>query len=72
MERWVCAPQSEPGGMESDPKESDSVRVGSDLMASSFAVGVSSVDGRIDWRIPGVNVDGAKTGFILLLLVVEE
>lgn len=51
--------------MESDPKESDSVRVGSDLMASSFAVGVSSVDGRIDWRIPGVNVDGAKTCFIL-------
>lgn len=50
--------------MESDPKESDSVRVGSDLMASSFAVEVS-VDGRIDWRIPGVNVDGAKTCFIL-------
>ena len=72
MERCVWAPHSEPGGMESDPKESDSVRVGSDLMASSFAVEVSSVDGRIDWRIPGVNVDGAKTGFILLLLVVEE
>ena len=68
MERWVCAPQSEPGGMESEPIESDSVRVGSWAIAA-FVVSSSVVVvvvGRMEERTPGVNVAGAKICFMVL------
>ena len=69
MERWVWAPQSEAGGMESDPMESDSRRVGREAMAvaeASSSLLSEDVDvGRMVERMPGVKVDGAKTCFMV-------
>lgn len=73
MERWVCAPQSEPGGMEREPMESDSMRVGSweiVLAAASSSSDVMDVLGRMEGRMPGVNVAGAKTCFMVTNLLV--
>ena len=63
MERCVCAPQREPGGMESEPIESLSIRVGREAMAAEASSLESSFDGLVE-RTPGVNVFGANTCFI--------
>ena len=52
IERCVCAPHNDPGGMDNDPNESDSSRVGKFVMASSSEVEEED-DGRMDERIPG-------------------
>lgn len=68
IERWVCAPQSEPGGMEREPMESDSMRDGSWEMVVAASDEGAEGSGRIEERTPGVNVDGAKTCFIVISL----
>ena len=66
MERCVCAPQSDFGGMDSEPKESDSMREGSEAMASaSSEEDDDDASGRIEERTPGVNVAGANTCFMV-------
>jgi len=49
--------------MEREPKESLSMRVGRDVMAASSAS--VSFWGRMVERMPGVNVAGAKTCFMV-------
>jgi len=77
MDRCVWAPQRLPGGMESEPKESLSMRVGRAAMASRMGSSLPSVGGRMVERMPGVKVAGAKTCFIvddaiaILLLVLD-
>ncbi len=73
MDRWVCAPQSEPGGMEREPMESDSMRVGSCAMVVVAASSDEGVDGsgRMEERTPGVNVAGAKTCFIMVIRLIS-
>ena len=66
MERCVCAPHNEPGGIVNEPKESDSDLDGSDVMLASDL----SVDGRIDGRMPGWNVSAQKTDFMTVVVVV--
>lgn len=70
MERWVCAPQSDPGGIDREPKESDSIRDGSEAMAAAAAASNVEASGRMEERTPGVNVAGAKTCFIIVLLII--
>lgn len=68
IERCVCAPQSDFGGMDSEPKESDSMRDGSEAMASASSeeeVDDDDASGRIEERTPGVNVAGANTCFMV-------
>ena len=77
IERCVCAPQSDFGGMDSEPKESDSMRDGSEAMAlASSEDDDDDASGRIEERTPGVNVAGANTCFIFMgafgLCLVEQ
>jgi hypothetical protein len=44
---------------------SDSMRDGSEAMASSTSCDEEDASGRMEERTPGVNVAGAKTCFIL-------
>ena len=69
MERCVCAPHSEPGGMESDPMESDSMRDGScEIVSAASDLGADG-DGRMEERTPGVNVVGANTCFVMVEVI---
>jgi len=57
--------------MEREPIESDSMRDGSWAMVvadASSDVGVDEEEGRMEERIPGVNVAGAKTCFMVICL----
>jgi len=65
MDRCVCAPQSEPGGIESEPKESLSMRDGRDVTPS---IVTAAADGRMVERMPGVKVAGAKTFFMVVIV----
>ena len=67
MERWVCAPHSDPGGISSDPIESDSTRDGSEAMAPS----TGAVVGRSLARTPGVKVCDANTCFMVVRRLIE-
>lgn len=67
MERCVCAPHSDLGGMDSEPKESDSMRDGSEAMALLASSEDDDASGRIEERTPGVNVAGANTCFMVML-----
>ena len=72
MERCVCAPQSDFGGIDSDPKESDSMRDGSEAMASASSEDAEDdASGRIEERTPGVNVAGANTCFMVSCVAFE-
>ena len=59
--------------MEREPIESDSMRDGSWAMVvadASSDVGVDEEEeGRMEERIPGVNVAGAKTCFMVLMML---
>jgi hypothetical protein len=52
--------------MEREPKESDSIRDGSEAIASSTASEEEDASGRMEERTPGENVAGAKTCFMIL------
>ena len=58
--------------MEREPIESDSMRDGSWAMVvadASSDVGVDEEEGRMEERIPGVNVAGANTCFMVLMML---
>lgn len=71
IERCVCAPQSDFGGMDSEPKESDSMRDGSEAIASASSEDDDddAASGRIEERTPGVNVAGANTCFMVMVFL---
>ena len=56
IERCVCAPHNDPGGMDNDPKESDSSRVGKFVMMASSSKVDEVGEGWMDDRTPGINV----------------
>jgi hypothetical protein len=77
-DRWVCAPQSRPGGIDSEPNVSLSTRLGRDAMAwTSSALRKDDDDGddggeeedgsggTMPDMTPGAKVAGAKTCFIV-------
>lgn len=61
MERWVCAPQREEGGMRRVPKVSDSKRDGREVMSLAT---LSSCERTVD-DTPGWKVEGAKICFMV-------
>lgn len=72
MDRWVCAPQRDPGGMEREPMESDSMRDGSWAMVVAASDVGAEGSGRMEERTPGVNVAGAKTCFMVIACLIRE